>query len=87
MRLVAAIEDPRGIPPQTISRGPVAAKILTHLNLPARVRPESLPSVGPRRVPASPPRGRPWRDQRELALELEHRADDYDAIDPPAFAD
>ena len=57
MRLVAAIEDPG-----------VAAKILTHLNLPAR----------------PPPRGRPWRPQRELALE--HRADDGGAIDPPAFA-
>ena len=58
MRLIAAIEDPC-----------VAAKILAHLNPPAR----------------PPPRGRPWRAQRELALE--HRADDHDAIDPPAFAE
>lgn len=32
-----------------------------------------------------PPRGRPWRAQEQLALE--HRADDYDVIDPPAFAE
>ena len=32
-----------------------------------------------------PPRGRPWRAQEQLALE--HRADGYDVIDPPAFAE
>ena len=42
MRLVAAMEDPA-----------IAAKILRHLNLPAR----------------PPPRGRPWSSQPELAIE------------------
>ena len=32
-----------------------------------------------------PPRGRPWKPQPELVLE--QRADEWDAIDPPAFAE
>ena len=44
-------------------------RILSHLGLPTR----------------APPRGPPWRAQRQLAIAP--RGDDYDAIDPPAFAD
>ena len=43
----------------------IAAKILGHLGMPAR----------------APPRGRPWRAQRTLALE--RLADD--SVDPPAI--
>ena len=32
-----------------------------------------------------PPRGRPWKPQPELALEP--RAQEFDGLDPPAFAD
>ena len=33
----------------------------------------------------APPRGPPWRPPAQLAIAPP--ADDYDAIDPPAFAD
>ena len=43
----------------------VIAKILNHLHLPSR----------------APPRGRPWRPQRALALECR---DEHDGIDAPS---
>ena len=43
----------------------IAARILAHLGLPTR----------------GPPRGRPWRPQRELGFEP--RTDDHDALDVP----
>jgi hypothetical protein len=54
-----------------VEDGAVAANILRHLGLPAR----------------PPPRGRPWRPQRELALERQDADDAFDSVDPPAFAD
>ena len=47
----------------------VARRILRHLHLPAR----------------APPRGRPWRPQRELCFE--RRADELEGVDEPAFID
>ena len=47
----------------------VAHRILSHLGLPTR----------------APPRGPPWRAQRDLTPE--RRAHQYDGVDPPAFID